>query len=216
VYDTGEWQALSVHRDTLGGLHLRDLFDGDRERGVRLSAETGGLLLDYSKNRLTAETLELLAGLADRAGLRHRIEAMCRGEPVNTTENRPALHTALRRPDPPPEVRSELDRMAAFAAEARSGQWQAVVNIGIGGSDLGPAMAVAALAAHADADLDVRFLSNVDGAHFKAITSGLDPARTLFIVVSKTFTTVETLTTARTLVRLLETAPVAGPGTDAD
>ncbi len=198
MHDTGEWQALSSHRQALDEVHLRDLFDGDPQRGERLAAETDGLLLDYSKNRLTDETVELLAALADRAELRGRIEAMLDGEPVNTTEDRPAWHAALRRPDPPPEVGLEFDRMAAFAAEVRDGRWEAVVNIGIGGSDLGPAMATAALGAYADPGLDVRFLSNVDGAHFGAVTRGLDPARTLFIVVSKTFTTVETLTNART------------------
>ena len=198
MHDTGQWQALSAHRQALNSVHLRDLFNQDPSQGERLAAETDGLLLDYSKNRLTEETVALLAALADQAGLRSRIEAMMSGEPVNTTENRPAWHTALRRPDPAPEVREELDRMAAFAAEARSGRWQAVVNIGIGGSDLGPAMATAALSAFAADDLDVRFLSNVDGAHFRDITRGLDPARTLFVVVSKTFTTTETLTNART------------------
>ena len=198
MHDTREWQALGTHRRALDGVHLRDLFDGDPQRGERLVAETDGLLLDYSKNRLTDETLALLAALADRAELRGHIEALLNGEPVNTTESRPAWHTALRQPDPPPEVRHELDRMAAFAAEIRDGRWRAVVNIGIGGSDLGPAMATAALAAYTDADLDVRFLSNVDGANFREVTRGLDPARTLFIVVSKTFTTTETLTNART------------------
>ncbi|WP_419929738.1 glucose-6-phosphate isomerase [Candidatus Poriferisocius sp.] len=198
MHDTGEWQALSAHREALDGVHLRDLFDRDPQRGERLVAETDGLLVDYSKNRLTDETVAMLAALADRTGLRHRIEAMLDGEPVNTTENRPAWHAALRRPDPPPEIRQQLDHMAGFAADVRGGGWQAVVNIGIGGSDLGPAMATSALAAYADADLDVRFLSNVDGAHFGATTRGLDPARTLFIVVSKTFTTTETLANAIT------------------
>ena len=198
MHDTVEWQALSAHREALDGVHLRDLFDRDEGRGERLMAETEGLLLDYSKNLLTVETVELLAAVADRAGLRHRIEAMFGGEPVNTTEERPAWHVALRQPNPPPEVRAEFDHMAEFAAEARSGRWQAVVNIGIGGSDLGPAMATAAMAAYADTDLDVRFLSNIDGAHFREVTQGLDPARTLFIVVSKTFTTTETLTNATT------------------
>ncbi|MCY3910202.1 MAG: glucose-6-phosphate isomerase [bacterium] len=198
MHDTGEWQALSAHREALDGVHLRDLFDRDPQRGERLVAETDGLLVDYSKNRLTDETVELLAALADRIGLRHRIEAMLDGEPVNTTENRPAWHAALRRPAPPSEVRQELNHMATFASEARDGRWQAVVNIGIGGSDLGPAMATAALAAYADPDLEARFLSNVDGAHFRDITRGLDPARTLFIVVSKTFTTTETLANAIT------------------
>ena len=195
---TGEWQALSAHRQALDEVHLRDLFDRDPHRGERLTAETDGLLLDYSKNRLTDETVAFLAALADRAGLRNRIEAMANGELVNTTENRPAWHTALRRPDPPPEVGNELDRMAVHADGVRQGRWQAVVNIGIGGSDLGPAMATAALNAFAADDLDVRFLSNVDGAHFEEVTQGLDPARTLFIVSSKTFTTTETLANAHT------------------
>ncbi|WP_419923832.1 glucose-6-phosphate isomerase [Candidatus Poriferisocius sp.] len=198
MYRTDEWQALSAHRQSLADVHLRELFDRDPDRGELLGAETGGLLLDYSKNRLTAETVELLGALADRAGLAGRIEAMMSGEAVNTTENRPALHTALRRGDPPPEVREELVRMAAFAEKARAGRWNSVVNIGIGGSDLGPAMATAALCAHADTEVDVRFLSNVDGAHFQALTNDLDPAQTLFIVVSKTFTTTETLANART------------------
>ena len=196
--DSSEWRSLSTHRGSLDGVHLRDLFDGDRHRGERLVAETDGWLLDYSKNRLTDETVALLTALADRTGLRRRIEAMLDGEPVNTTENRPAWHAALRRPDPPLEVRQELNRMAGFAAEVRDGRWQTVVNIGIGGSDLGPAMATAALGAYADQDLDVRFLSNVDGAHFGTVIRGLDPTRTLFIVVSKAFTTTETLTNART------------------
>lgn len=198
MQDSGEWRALIAHREELDGVHLRDLFAADPSRGERLCAETDGLLLDYSKNRLTDETVGLLAALADRAELRGHIEAMLEGETVNTTENRPAWHAALRRPNPPPEVRDGLDHMAAFATDARSGRWQAVVNIGIGGSDLGPAMAASALDAHAHTDLDVRFLSNVDGAHFQALTKDLDPARTLFIVVSKTFTTIETLTNART------------------
>ena len=214
MYDTGEWQALSAHRDQLDGVHLRDLFDRDPSRGERLVAETDGLLLDYSKNRLTDETVVLLTALADRAGLRNRIEAMFEGEPVNATENCAAWHTALRRPDPPAEVRAELDRMAVFAAEVRRGPWQAVVNIGIGGSDLGPAMATAALGAYADAELDVRFLSNIDGAHFREITRGLDPARTLFIVVSKTFTTSETLTNARTARAWVADAVGAGAAGD--
>ena len=211
MHDTGQWQALSAHRQALDGVHLRDLFDRDPSRGERLAAETHGLLLDYSKNRLIEETVALLAALADQARLRSRIEAMMSGEPVNTTEDRPALHTVLRRPDPPPEVGNELDRMAAFVAKARSGRWQAVVNIGIGGSDLGPAMSSTALSAFAADDLDVRFLSNVDGAHFRAVTRGLDPARTLFIVVSKTFTTTETLANARTARAWI--AEAVGPST---
>ena len=198
MQDTGEWQALIAHREELDGVHLRGLFAADPSRGERLTAEADGLLLDYSKNRLTNETVALLAALADAAGLRGWIEAMLDGEPVNSTENRPAWHAALRRPNPVPEVREELDHMAAFAAQACGGQWQSVVNIGIGGSDLGPAMAAATLDSYAHTDLDVRFLSNVDGAHFRSVTKDLDPARTLFIVVSKAFTTVETLTNART------------------
>lgn len=196
MHDTSEWQALSDHRQALDGVHLWDLFDSDPQRGKQLVAETDGLLLDYSKNRLTEETVALLAALADRAELRSGIEAMLNGELVNTTENRPAWHAALRHPDPPPEVRQELDRMAGFAAEVRDGRWQAVVNIGIGGSDLGPAMATAALDAYFDANLEVRFLSNVDGAHFREVIRGLDPTRTLFIVASKTFATLETLANA--------------------
>ncbi len=198
MHDTGEWHALSAHRDALRGVHLRDLFDRDSDRGERLTAEADGLLLDYSKNRLTDETVALLAALADGVRLREWIVNMLTGEVVNFTESRPAWHTALRRPDPPPEVGEELDRMAAFASEAHGGKWDALVNIGIGGSDLGPAMATAALATYVNQELDVRFLSNVDGAHFREVTRGLDPARTLFIVVSKTFTTTETLTNART------------------
>ena len=198
MHDTGEWQALGAHREALDGVHLRDLFEGDPQRGERLVAEIDGWLLDYSKNRLTAETVELLGALAEAARLREWIVNMLAGQVVNFTESRPAWHTALRRPSPPPEVRAEFDRMAEFAAEARSGRWQAVVNIGIGGSDLGPAMATAALGAYAQPELDVRFLSNVDGAHFREVTRGLDPARTLFIVVSKTFTTTETLANAKT------------------
>ena len=198
MHDTSEWQALSAHRRALDGVHLREIFNNDPQRGERLVAETDSLLLDYSKSWLTDETLELLAALADRARLREWVLNVFAGKAVNSTENRPAWHVALRKPDPAPEVREELDRMAGFAAQVRDGQWQAVVNIGIGGSDLGPAMATSALAAYANTDLDVRFLSNVDGAHFEAVTQNLDPARTLFIVVSKTFTTTETLTNART------------------
>ncbi len=208
--ETDEWRALAAHRRGLDSVHLRDLFDDDPGRGERFCARTDGLLLDYSKNRLTAETVELLAALADRAGLRRRIEAMMDGEVVNTTENRPAWHTALRLPDPPAEVRDELERMAAYTEEVRRGPWDAVINIGIGGSDLGPAMATQALSAYGDRGLEVRFLSNVDGAHFRSVTRGLDPARTLFIVSSKTFTTPETLTNAATARAWVEEA--VGPG----
>ncbi|WP_419919012.1 glucose-6-phosphate isomerase [Candidatus Poriferisocius sp.] len=196
--ETRQWQALVEHQRALESIHLRDLFAADPTRGPRLTVETDDLLLDFSKNRLIAPTLDLLADLADRAGLRDRIEALFSGEAVNVTEGRAARHVVLRHPEPPPEVRRELDRMAAFVRWVREGPWQAVVNIGIGGSDLGPAMATAALEAFATGSPEVRFLSNVDGAHFLSVTRDLDPARTLFIVSSKTFTTVETMTNART------------------
>ncbi|WP_420639849.1 glucose-6-phosphate isomerase [Candidatus Poriferisocius sp.] len=198
MHDTGEWRALADHRQSLATVHLGDLFGGDPERGPRFTAAAEGLVVDYSKNRLTTETVAMLGALADRAGLRRHIHALLNGEPVNTTEQRPAWHTALRRPDPPPEVAQERERLTAYARQARDGRWRAVVNIGIGGSDLGPAMATAALGAYATDDVDVRFLSNVDGAHFRAVTRGLDPAATLFVVSSKTFSTIETLTNART------------------
>ncbi len=198
VRETREWQALVEHQRALASLHMRDLFAADPIRGKRLIAQTDDLLLDYSKNRLTAPTVDLLAALADRAGLRDRIEALFAGEVVNVSEGRAAGHVVLRHPQPPPEVRRERDRMAAFARRVRRERWQAVVNIGIGGSDLGPAMATHALEAYAADSPEVRFLSNADGAHFRSVTRDLDPARTLFIVSSKTFTTVETMTNART------------------
>ncbi|MGD9750388.1 MAG: glucose-6-phosphate isomerase [Acidimicrobiia bacterium] len=211
-----QWQALAMHHDTVGELHLRDLFAGDPGRGPRLSLEVDGLLLDYSKHRVTDETLRLLTQLAEARGLRNRIEAMFTGERINRTEDRAALHTALRRPRSQPlpidgvdvvaEVHDVLDRMAAFARDVRRGNWEGhtgrplstIVNIGIGGSDLGPAMAYDALAAYRGTGLRCEYVSNVDGADVRQVLAGLDPETTLFIVASKTFTTLETITNART------------------
>ncbi len=211
-----EWEALARHRDRMREISLRRLFAEDSGRADALSVEGAGLFLDYSKNLLSAETLRLLVALAEARGLRARIEAMFGGDKINSTEGRAVLHTALRAPrdaaievdgeNVVPAVHAVLDRMGAFADRVRGGLWRGfrgdrirhVVSIGIGGSDLGPAMAYRALRAHADPELDVRFVSNVDGADFAAACSGLDPATTLFIVCSKTFTTLETLTNART------------------
>ncbi len=211
-----EWAALERHRDALQGLHLRELFARDPERAARFTAEAAGWRLDYSKHRVTDETLALLLALARARRVEAARDAMFAGAPVNGTEGRPALHTALRnrsgRPvlvggqDVMPAVRHVLDRMAAFAEAVRSGAWRgaagrpirALVNIGIGGSDLGPAMACEALRAYAHPDLAIRFVSNVDGAHFLEATRGLAPETTLFIVTSKTFTTQETMANART------------------
>ena len=215
ITETAEWQALAGHHQRIGGLHLRELFAADPGRGETLTVSAGDLHLDYSKNRITGETVALLVALAERAGLPGCIEAMFAGERVNITEDRPVLHVALRAPegasivvdgvDVVPEVHAVLARMAAFCRRVRSGEWKgftgapiaAVVNIGIGGSDLGPAMATVALRPYADRSLDVRFVSNVDGADLAEVLHDLDPARTLFIVCSKTFTTLETLTNAR-------------------
>jgi glucose-6-phosphate isomerase len=211
-----EWQALSRHYDQQKSVHLRDLFAADPTRGERLSLESAGLLLDYSKNRVTDETLSLLVALADAVGLRARIDAMFAGEKINVTEGRAVLHVALRAPrdshivvdgvDVVPEVHAVLDKMAHFAERVRSGAWlghtgkriKNVVNVGIGGSDLGPAMAYDALRAYADRGLTLRFVSNVDATDFAEAVQGLDAAETLFIICSKTFTTIETLTNART------------------
>jgi glucose-6-phosphate isomerase len=211
-----EWQRLADHHAAVGGVHLRTLFADDPKRGETMTVEAGDLHLDYSKNRLTAETVGLLAALAARADLPGRIEAMWRGERINTTEHRPVLHIALRMPrgsslvvdgeDVVEAVHQVLDRMSLFAGQVRFGQWvgftgrpiRNVVNIGIGGSDLGPAMAYDALRAFADPALTVRFVSNVDGTDIHQATRDLDPAETLFVVSSKTFTTLETLTNART------------------
>jgi glucose-6-phosphate isomerase len=209
------WQELEAHARSMRDVHLRSLFSQDPSRGQRLTAEGAGLFLDYSKNRITDETLGLLVRLADESGLRGRIDAMFRGERINVTENRAVLHVALRAPrgasiemdgkNVVPGVHAVLDRMAAFARQVRSGEWKGhtgrrmrgVVNIGIGGSDLGPVMAYEALRHYSDRALTLRFVSNVDGSDFVEATRDLDPAETLFIVSSKTFTTLETMTNAQ-------------------
>jgi glucose-6-phosphate isomerase len=211
-----EWKALLAHHAEVRDLHLRDLFAADPARGERLTAEGVGLYLDYSKHRVTDETLRLLVGLAQAVGLRARIDAMFRGDKINVTEGRAVLHVALRAPrgssiavdgqDVVPGVHAVLDRMADLATRVRSGAWTGhtgkrirnVINIGIGGSDLGPVMACEALRAYSDRRLTCRFVSNVDGTDFAEATRDLDPAETLFIVSSKTFTTLETMTNART------------------
>ena len=209
------WRALARHAREIERLHLRELFAGDPKRGERFACEAAGLHLDYSKNRATEETLALLLQLAEEVGLRARIDAMFRGERINATEGRAALHVALRAPrdaripldgeDVVPQVHAVLDRMATFAERVRRGEWRGatgarirnVLNLGIGGSDLGPAMACEALRAYGDRELRVRFVSNVDPTHFAEATRDLDPAETLFVVASKTFTTQETLANAR-------------------
>jgi glucose-6-phosphate isomerase len=208
------WRALAENATRIGSEHLRGLFGLDPARGIRLVADAAGLYLDYSKQRVTDETLRLLFALADAANLRGRIEAMFRGEKINTTERRAALHVALRAPigeclridgkDVVTEVHAVLARMAAFSAEIRSCAWTGfdgkrirnIVNIGIGGSDLGPAMAFEALRYYSERALTLRFISNVDGTDFVEAVRDLDPGETLFIVCSKTFTTLETLTNA--------------------
>jgi glucose-6-phosphate isomerase len=209
------WLALAAHYKKIGTLHLRELFASDSTRGERMCIEALGLYLDYSKNRITDETLTLLVGLANECALPARIEAMFSGAKINVTEDRAVLHVALRAPpserilvdgvDVVPEVHAVLERMAAFSEELRSGRWRGhsgrpiknVVNIGIGGSDLGPVMAYEALRHYSRRDLTFRFISNVDGTDFAEATADLDPEETLFIVCSKTFTTLETLTNAR-------------------
>jgi glucose-6-phosphate isomerase len=210
------WQALLAHYATVKDVHLRQLFADDPGRGERLALEGVGLYLDFSKHRITGETLRLLVRLADESGLRSRIDAMFGGERINVTENRVVLHTALRAPrdaavmvdgeNVVPRVHEVLDRMAAFADRVRDGVWTGhtgkriknVVNIGIGGSDLGPVMAYEALRHYSRREMTFRFVSNVDGTDFAEATQDLDPAETLFIVSSKTFTTLETMTNART------------------
>jgi glucose-6-phosphate isomerase len=209
------WQALQAHHQQIKDVHLRTLFAQDPRRGERLTAEGAGLFLDYSKNRVNDETLRLLVALADDAGVAARRDAMFRGEKINITEKRAVLHVALRAArgtsivvdgeNVVPRVHAVLDKMADFANRVRGGSWKGhtgkrirnVVNIGIGGSDLGPVMAYDALRPYTDRALTVRFVSNVDPADFVEATSDLDPAETLFVVASKTFTTLETLTNAR-------------------
>ena len=209
------WQALRDHYETVRDLHLRDLFADDPTRGERMTAEAAGVYLDYSKHRINDETLKLLIELAEQSGLRARIDAMFRGEKINITENRAVLHVALRAPkgasivvdgrNVVPEVHAVLDKMADFANRVRAGQWKGhsgkrirnIVNIGIGGSDLGPVMAYEALKYYSDRAMTFRFVSNVDGTDFVEATRDLDAAETMFIVSSKTFTTLETMTNAQ-------------------
>ncbi len=210
------WKALQAHYEDVRNRHLRDMFADDPRRGERLTAQGAGLYLDYSKNRVTEKTLRLLRDLAEECGLRERIDAMFGGEKINLTENRAVLHTALRAPrdasvvvdgrNVVPEVHAVLDKMTGFCQRVRSGEWRGytgkrirnVVNIGIGGSDLGPVMAYEALKHYSDRAMTFRFVSNVDGTDFAEATWDLDPAETMFIVSSKTFTTLETMTNART------------------
>jgi glucose-6-phosphate isomerase len=210
------WAALKKHYQTMRRVHLRQLFDKDRERGEKMTVEAAGIYFDYSKNRITDETLKLLLQLAEEAGLRERIDAMFRGDKINVSEKRSVLHVALRAPrgasilhdgqNVVPEVHAVLDKMAAFADRLRSGAWTGhtgkrirnVINIGIGGSDLGPVMAYEALKHYSERSMTFRFVSNVDGTDFAEAVQDLDPAETLFIVSSKTFTTLETMTNAHT------------------
>jgi glucose-6-phosphate isomerase len=210
------YKALAAHYQKLSSLHLRQLFAGEPDRGERYTAEAAGLFLDYSKNRITDETLRLLWRLAEESGLKARIDAMFTGEKINTTEHRAVLHVALRAPrgasivvdgeNVVPTVHAVLDKMAAFARRVREGSWlghtgrriKNVINVGIGGSDLGPVMAYEALRRYSERALTFRFVSNVDGTDFAEATRDCDPAETLFIISSKTFTTLETMTNAHT------------------
>src|SRR5258705_1204059 len=215
VTELPAWKALSAHLQKIDRLHLRELFAQDPKRGERLTVEAAGLYLDYSKNRITDETLALLLQLAEQSGLRARIDAMFGGEKINVSEKRAVLHVALRAPkgqsilvdgeDVLPQVHSVLDRMADFSNRVRGGAWRGhtgkpirnIVNIGIGGSDLGPVMAYEALKHYSDRAMTFRFVSNEDGTDFVEAIRDLDPAETLFIISSKTFTTLETMTNAR-------------------
>ena len=210
------WNALAAHHQSVRELHLRHLFADDPKRGERMTAEAAGLYLDYSKNRITDETLKLLVQLADESGLRERIDAMFQGDKINSTENRAVLHVALRAPrgasivvdgdNVVPEVHAVLDKMADFSTRVRSGEWKGhtgkrirnVINIGIGGSDLGPVMAYEALKHYSERAITFRFVSNVDGTDFAEAVQDFAPAETLFIISSKTFTTLETMTNAHT------------------
>jgi glucose-6-phosphate isomerase len=209
------WKALATHHKQIQKLHLRKLFAEDPKRGQQFSTEAVGLFLDYSKNRITEKTLKLLLQLADECGLRAKLNAMFSGEKINVTENRSVLHVALRAPrnatilsdgkNVVPEVHAVLDKMTAFAGRIRSGEWKGftgksiknIINVGIGGSDLGPVMAYEALKHYSERNLVFRFVSNVDGIDFHEATRDLDPAETLFIISSKTFTTLETMTNAQ-------------------
>jgi glucose-6-phosphate isomerase len=216
LVDRAAWKALKAHSEQIHGTQLRELFAEDASRGTRLTVEAEGLFLDYSKNRVTDETLKLLVQLAEESGLKARTEAMFTGEKINITENRAVLHVALRAPktekivvdgeDVVPGVHEVLDKMAAFAERVRSGEWKGhtgkriknIVNIGIGGSDLGPVMAYEALKHYSQRGLTFRFVSNVDGTDFAEAVQDLNPDETLFLVASKTFTTLETMTNAHT------------------
>ncbi|MEJ5246157.1 MAG: glucose-6-phosphate isomerase [Caldilinea sp.] len=218
------WRQLEEHAKAIRSVHLRDLFAADPARGERMVIDALGLYFDYSKHRVTDETLRLLVQLAEECGLRERIDAMFRGEKINVTENRAVLHVALRAPrdahiyvdgeDVVPEVHAVLDRMSEFSRRVRSGEWKGftgkrirnVVNIGIGGSDLGPVMAYEALRHYSERSMTFRFVSNIDGTDFAEAVRDLDPAETLFIVASKTFTTLETMTNAQTARRWLLSA----------
>src|SRR6202522_3534658 len=209
------WKALETHYQQRRNVPLRSLFSDDPGRAARFSIEAAGLFLDYSKNRITDETRKLLLQLAQESGLRERIDAMFRGDKINITEKRAVLHVALRAPkgeailvdgqDVVPEVHAVLDKMAAFSDRVRSGEWKGhtgkrirnVINIGIGGSDLGPVMAYEALKHYSDRSMTFRFVSNVDGTDFAEAVIDLDPTETLFIISSKTFTTLETITNAQ-------------------
>ncbi|MFE3830536.1 glucose-6-phosphate isomerase [Streptomyces sp. NPDC059092] len=226
---TPEWSALGKHREQLAGTSLRELFAADPARGTGYTLQVGDLYLDYSKHLVTDETLALLRELASATGVTELRDAMFRGEKINTTEDRAVLHTALRAPrdavtevdgeNVVPAVHAVLDRMAAFADQVRYGEWTGhtglpirnIVNIGIGGSDLGPAMAYETLRSFTDRDLTVRFVSNVDGADLHEAVRDLDPAQTLFIVASKTFTTIETITNATSARDWLLTELRVGP-----
>jgi glucose-6-phosphate isomerase len=208
------WKKLQSHQKKINAVHLRSLFADDAPRGERLTVEAVGIFLDYSKNLITDETVKLLVNLAEASGLRSRIDAMFRGDKINVTEKRAVLHVALRAPkgsaivvdgeDVVPQVHAVLDRMAAFSNRVRGGEWKGhtgkkirnILNIGIGGSDLGPVMAYEALRHYSDRSMTFRFVSNVDGTDFAEAVRDLDPAETLFIVSSKTFTTLETMTNA--------------------
>src|SRR6266700_5486334 len=210
------WHALEEHYQKMRDVHLRTLFADDPQRGERFSAEALGIYLDYSKNRITDETLRLLLDLAESSNLHEHIDAMFRGDKINVTEQRAVLHVALRAPrdasiivdgeNVVPEVHKVLDKMTNFANRVRSGEWKGysgkrirnVINIGIGGSDLGPHMAYEALKHYSDRNLTCRFVSNVDGTDFAEAVHDLDAAETLFIISSKTFTTLETMTNAQT------------------
>ncbi|HZL27286.1 MAG TPA: glucose-6-phosphate isomerase [Acidobacteriaceae bacterium] len=226
------WKALQTHFNAIGKTHLRDLFAADPERGTRFTAEADGIFLDYSKNRITGETIGLLKQLAEESGLRERTEAMFTGQKINVTEDRAVLHVALRAPksesitvdgeDVVPEVHKVLDKMSVFSDRIRSGDWKGftgkpirnIVNIGIGGSDLGPVMAYEALKHYSQRDLTFRFVSNVDGTDFTEAVRDLNADETLFLVASKTFTTLETMTNAHsardwTLAALKDDAAIA-------